>query len=296
MDAPEFTELLASLMRRIAPASELAPPSSAPQGPPIDPPREENRVMSEPTSRSHPPLPPFFQRRSALTGLLAGVFLANYIETTAEVALRRNFGLGSETGIRIADAFSALEGHISFESHDLSNWLAVYGYSTSYFLLLPVLGLGLGLALWHRQEVHGYRLLCLAITADYLLSLVFFLFFPVPERWAYPDSGAMLLSDRWSSTLIDLLRPISALDNCFPSTHVSFTVVIVLVAYFCHVRLRHTISAVGMTVVLSTFVLGIHWIPDIVAGLAVGVLSVGVARRLTPFYITAIHPIAATAP
>jgi membrane-associated phospholipid phosphatase len=177
-------------------------------------------------------------------------------------------------GARIADAFSTVEGHISFESHDLSNWAAVYGYSISYFFVLPVLGFGLGAALWRQREVHGYRLFCLAITADYLMSVVFFLLFPVPERWAYPDSGAMLLSDRWSSTLIDFLRPISALDNCFPSTHVSFTVIIVFVAHLCQIRLRHTMTMLGSTIVLSTFVLGIHWIPDIVAGLAVGTSGV----------------------
>jgi membrane-associated phospholipid phosphatase len=92
----------------------------------------------------------------------------------------------------------------------------------------------------------------------------------------------MLLSDRWSSGLIELLRPISGLDNCFPSTHVSFTVVIILVGYLFRVRLRHTILALGMTTILSTFVLGIHWLPDILAGVAVAFLSVALARRMTP--------------
>ena len=130
--------------------------------------------------------------------------------------------------------------------------------------------------------MHGYRVLCLSIAADYLLSVGFFLFFPVPERWAYPDSGAMLLSDRWSSSLIDLMRPISGLDNCFPSTHVSFTVVIILVGYLFRVRMRHTVLALGTTTILSTFVLGIHWLPDIVAGVAIACLSVALARRVTP--------------
>ena len=130
--------------------------------------------------------------------------------------------------------------------------------------------------------MHGYRVLCLSIAADYLLSLGFFVFFPVPERWAFSDSGAMLLSDRWSSGLIELLRPISGLDNCFPSTHVSFTVVIILVGYLFRVRMRHTILALGTTIILSTFVLGIHWLPDIVAGVAVAFLSVALARRMTP--------------
>ena len=82
--------------------------------------------------------------------------------------------------------------------------------------------------------------MCLAIAVDYAISLVFFVFFPVPERWAFSESGAMLLSDRWSSGLVELLRPISGLDNCFPSTHVSLTAVIVLVGYLFHLRMRRT--------------------------------------------------------
>jgi membrane-associated phospholipid phosphatase len=34
-------------------------------------------------------------------------------------------------------------------------------------------------------------------------------------------------------------------------------------------------------VILATFVLGIHWLADIIAGVAVGALSVGLAWRFT---------------
>ena len=36
-------------------------------------------------------------------------------------------------------------------------------------------------------------------------------------------------------------------------------------------------TALGMTVILATFVLGIHWLADIIAGIAVGLLSVAIA-------------------
>ena len=112
------------------------------------------------------------------------------------------------------------------------------------------------------------------------MSLPFFVFFPIPERWAYPDSGAILLSDLWSAGLIEALRPMSGLDNCFPSFHVSMSVVIVAVALLAGVRFRNAVAALALTVVIATFGLGIHWLPDIVAGLAVGALSVALALRL----------------
>jgi membrane-associated phospholipid phosphatase len=118
------------------------------------------------------------------------------------------------------------------------------------------------------------------VLINYALCLPFFILFPVPERWAYSESGAMLLSDKWSSQLIEAFRPISGLDNCFPSFHVSLTVVIILVALLYRLRLRYSVLALGATVILSTFVLGIHWIADVIAGLAVGALSVMLALRI----------------
>ena len=214
------------------------------------------------------------------TLVVAAVFGINLIETKIESIVRDRFGWGVDLGNQLAAAFRGLEGNLSFGSHDVTNWLAVYGYSVAYFFVLPALGLAVAVVLWRREDVQAYRILCLSIAADYLISLGFFLFFPVPERWSYADSGAILLSDRWSSQLIELVRPISAMDNCFPSTHVSLTIVLILVSYMAGLRFRHTICALGTSVALSTFALGIHWLPDIVAGVAVGVLSVSLARSV----------------
>ena len=157
----------------------------------------------------------------------------------------------------------------------------MYAYSMSYFVLFPVLAFGVLIALARRAELAPFRVLCLAVTADYFVSLPWFLLFPVPERWAYPESNAILLSDQWSSALIDSIRPLSAINNSFPSTHVSLTVIIIAVCWLFHVRLRRTVTALGMMVILATFVLGIHWLADIMAGVAVGMLSVAIAWRFT---------------
>ena len=206
--------------------------------------------------------------------------MANLVETWIETWLRDSAGVGRELGYQIAAAFHALEGWLSFEHHDATSSVAVYGYSISYFFLSPLLGLGVAWALARRRDISPFRVFCLAVAVAYAVSLPFFLFLPVPERWAYPLSEAVLLSDQWTSKLIEAIRPISGLDNCFPSFHVSLTVITVLAAYLFAVRLRTVVLALGATVVLSTFVLGIHWIPDMAAGLAVGVLSVAVAWRL----------------
>lgn len=219
--------------------------------------------------------------KPGLIVLLVIVFAVNFAETAWESAAH------TQSSVSAADYKAAFAVHqfepdfINFEFHDQTKPWAIYAYSISYFVVFPLLALTVLVALVRRKELAPFRVLCLAVAIDYMVSLPWFLLFPVPERWAYPGSNAILLSDQWSSSLINSIRPISALDNSFPSTHVSLTVIIIAVCWLFHVRLRNTVSALGMTVILATFVLGIHWLADIVAGVAVGMFSVTLARRWT---------------
>lgn len=214
--------------------------------------------------------------RWGLAGVLAGLWMLNWVETAAEEVWsdRR----GSWIGYDFAAAFSWFEQGLSFERHDLAGPVAVYLGSVAYFFL-PAFLLAVTLVpLLRRKHIDGFRILVFAITACYLISLPFYFFLPVPERWAYPDSQAILLSDLWSARLIELIRPISGLDNCFPSFHVSGTMSLVLVSFRLGLRHRHVIAWLGAAVVLSTLLLGIHWLADIVAGLALAVVSVHLAE------------------
>ena len=55
------------------------------------------------------------------------------------------------------------------------------------------------------------------------------------------------------------------------------TVNMVLSGYLFRLRLRRTLAVLGAAVILSTFLLGIHWLADIAAGVALGVLSTRLA-------------------
>jgi membrane-associated phospholipid phosphatase len=188
--------------------------------------------------------------------------------------------LGAEAGYPIADAFRWFEQYLSFELHDTTSAVASYGYSASYFLIFPVLCLYVAWALARTRDPRPYQAVSLAVAIDYAVSFPFFLFFPVPERWSSPVTEAMLLSDKVSDRLIELIRPISGLDNSFPSFHVSMTVLVVASCFMFRVPMRRSVLALGATIVLSTFVLGVHWIPDMLAGLAVGLGSMLLAWRI----------------
>lgn len=213
--------------------------------------------------------------------LLLVVFLLNYGETAAGTWARNNGHLDSTRPYMVAHALHEVEGSIGFTHQNKVNPIVIYGYSIAYFFVFPLLALAVGWALATQAEFRGFQVFCSAIAIDYFLSLPFFLAFPVVERWADPDNSAMLLSDLWSSNLIEKIRPISGLENSFPSFHVSLSTVIVVTWYLFSSRLRIPVLALALTVIVSTFALGVHWLLDIAAGLGVGFLSVGLAVRVT---------------
>jgi membrane-associated phospholipid phosphatase len=219
-----------------------------------------------------------FGSRRLLALLLLGVFVVNFVETQLEARFKSPGAYA--LGYRVNQAFHEIEGGIDFTLPANMDRIAVAGYSFAYFFLLPAMLVWAAVSFWRRQDVREFRIFSVAIAINYLLALPFFLLLPVPERWAFPGAKATLLSDLLSSRLIEVIRPISGIDNCFPSAHVALTVLIVLQAYWCRAWWRHTATCLGAAVILSTFFLGIHWIPDMIMGAASAALSFALAVAL----------------
>jgi len=211
--------------------------------------------------------------------LLLLVGLGNLVQTALDEPLGRLTGALARRDA-VARAMLALESGVPFEGQDVTSMMGVSGATVAYFFVFPALLVAIAVALARRTSLSAFRTLVVAATCDYLISLQFFIFFPVTERWSVPESGATLLSNRWSVRLIEWIRPMSGLDNSFPSFHVSLVVVGVLLCFLFRLRHRWAAGLLGIAVILSTFLLGIHWIADILAGLAVGVISVAVAVRI----------------
>jgi serine/threonine protein kinase len=218
--------------------------------------------------------------RTRLTVVLAVILAVDWLQTSLDNGIAAHSALAAELRHQFAHAMQWLEGGLSFARHDVTNAVALYGYSSAYFLLFPVLLAAVAFFLARRRAIAPYRAVVVATGVAYMVSLPFYVFFPVPERWSFSESGAVLLSDRWTTGLIEAMRPISGLDNCFPSSHVSLTVIVVAAAFVFGLRARWTVLALGSIVVLSTFVLGVHWIADIVAGASVGLIGLAVALRV----------------
>ena len=111
--------------------------------------------------------------------MLALVFAANYVETFIETWLKSQHQWGTRLALGFTSAVQGFEGNYSFENHDLTNLLAVYGYSISYYFVFPALALVVLYVLAMRPTMSPLRVLSFAVLMDYLISLPFFLFFPV---------------------------------------------------------------------------------------------------------------------
>lgn len=233
-------------------------------------------------------------RRAALvsTLVLVGIFLLNLLQTYADtrwLAWPPEYGFGMASAMLSLERSAAqllgttLGSYLSFDHHDLSSAIVLWAYTAAYFVVFPLVGAAVAIALARRRDPSAYRVLVYAVAIDYAISVIFFLALPVPERWAFPESGAVLLSDLlpngWGYWLIEQIRPMSALDNSFPSFHVSMTVVVMLASYVYAIRFRTVVAVLGAAVILSTYFLGVHWLADLVAGTAVATISFCLAER-----------------
>jgi membrane-associated phospholipid phosphatase len=213
--------------------------------------------------------------RLGLIFILFALFIVNYIQTQMNTNLRTPTQY--EKGYQIAQAFLELEGNLDFSQFEGLGEGAAVAHSISYYLLFPVLLLMVIAGLLFRREITPFRVMTLGLAISYLIALGLFIFFPVPERWAFPPANATLLSDMWSTGWIEFYRSFRALDNSFPSLSAAFTLVMIFVCYRYRFKFKNPICLLGIMVILSSFTLGIHWVPDLIMGGFLGVFSASLA-------------------
>lgn len=213
--------------------------------------------------------------RLGLVFLLLALFMVNYIQTQMESNLKTPAQYA--TGYKIAQSFMELEGNLDFTQFEGLGQAAATAHSISYYILFPALLLVVTSTLLFRREITPIRVMTLGLAISYLIALVFFIVFPVPERWAFPPANATLLSDIVSTGWVEFYRSFRALDNSFPSLPAAFTLVMIFVCFRYRFKFKIPIFLLGIMVILSSFTLGIHWVPDLLMGGFLGIFSASIA-------------------
>lgn len=155
--------------------------------------------------------------------------------------------------------------------------------SFAYLILFPAILFASASIYDRRGEDSRTREVAWSYAVNYLICLPFYFFVPVREPWTFGASEAVALIDLHSwAPLIDVVRPMSGLDNCFPSYHTSLTFSLVLIAFQGGpVRYARWVAVSGFLIILSTVYLGFHWISDLLAGLVAGWVAFIISRRLS---------------
>ncbi|UQZ37386.1 inositol phosphorylceramide synthase [Paenibacillus sp. PK3_47] len=178
--------------------------------------------------------------------------------------------------------FFGLEGHFVQVLQNLfyAPWLTPVIVFFYIFMLQSVLAASLGVYLLDNNRVMLYAT-CYTIMLVYAIAIPFFLYFPVNEVWSYAPAGVRFTMLEVFPRFEQEYRPLSGLNNCFPSLHTAISVSSAILAYRSGNRRWMAITSVSAAfIVFGIFYLGIHWLTDMLGGALLAVVSTSVAVQL----------------
>lgn len=144
-----------------------------------------------------------------------------------------------------------------------------------YVILFPLLMLGALLVYAANQDLAAMKSHVISYWVNYLAALPFYLWVPVREAWT-GGAGVRFLIPQVFPGFEQVVRPHSGLDNCIPSLHTSLALTYALVAWRQgYRRLAVVLSISAGLVMLSTLYLGVHWLLDMLGGVALAVVASG---------------------
>lgn len=175
-----------------------------------------------------------------------------------------------------------LEGHFVRHVQELfyAPWLTPVIVFFYIFMLQSVLAASLGIYLLDKNRVLLYAT-CYTIILTYAIAIPFYLYFPVNEVWSYVPAGVKFTMLEVFPRFEQEYRPLSGLNNCFPSLHTAISVSMALLAFRSGNRRWMVISGISaVTIVFGIFYLGIHWLTDMLGGTLLAIVSTSVAVQL----------------
>ncbi|RKN83894.1 inositol phosphorylceramide synthase [Paenibacillus ginsengarvi] len=149
-----------------------------------------------------------------------------------------------------------------------------------YVVIFPCLMIA-SLAIYtFQKDFKLFYTVCYALMINYMIAIPFYLFFPVTEVHAFNPNVRFLMLDAFPTFENDY-RPLSDLDNCFPSLHTSISVTMAMIALRCKNGFWKRFAPISAAVIIfSIFYLGVHWLTDMAGGMLLGLFASRLALRL----------------
>jgi len=157
----------------------------------------------------------------------------------------------------------------SFFKNDVLTFVTSYFYVVVFSCIMIV-----SIILYATRKDHKlFYAVCYAIMINYMVAIPFYLFFPVDEVWAHHPTVKLLILDVFPTFEQDY-RPLSGINNCFPSLHTSLSITLAVIAAHSGNRFWRVFTTVSAGIVIfAIFYLGIHWFLDMCAGLVLGAFA-----------------------
>lgn len=183
--------------------------------------------------------------------------------------------------VDFASLFYKIEGNfVSNIQHIFYNPSLTLILSFVYVIVFPALMVSSICIYSMQNKMKMYYATCYAIMINYIVAIPFYLFFPVNEVWFFHPQVDFLIPEVFP-LFEQVYRPLSGLDNCFPSLHTSISVTVALLAAQSGNHVWKWISGgFAALIVFSIFYLGIHWLIDMLGGTMLAVVASQVGLRL----------------
>ncbi|WP_256392635.1 phosphatase PAP2 family protein [Natronoarchaeum rubrum] len=215
--------------------------------------------------------------------------VAPYLAVTAVFFLGKRATHGTTLEIsksldwNLTDEIYAIEGLFVAHLQDFTPNVTYDFFSAMYMFGFPFLLVFPLLAYFLLPSGRYLKELLMAYLLNYFIGTLFYTLFIVRgPRNRVPDAVAEPMYELYPQTQ-DLTAAVSANTNVFPSLHTSLAVAAAIIAWRSREEYPRwfKISAfVATCIVLSTMILGIHWLIDVIAGLVLAVVSVWGAIRI----------------
>lgn len=217
-----------------------------------------------------------------LLGCFLFVTLTNLVQAIYDPALSEWLGYDFTYKVRAVEgAFveRVQDGVLGLPGGWQLTWVLALAYTAGYvaWLLYPAFAFQ---ALGLPRTAGSYAA---AFAGNYLFALPFYLFFPVREVAWSGISGARPLLEEHFPGITAQLRLESALDNCFPSLHVSIAVTAMYFVWrFGTPRMKLVGWPLTVLICASVVVLAIHWGLDAAAGVPFGLICTQFGLKVFP--------------
>lgn len=164
-----------------------------------------------------------------------------------------------------------------FFHNDALTWFSSY----FYVVVFPCLMITSILIYTFKKEYKLFYAVCYAMMFNYVIAIPFYLFFPVNEVWFAHPSVELLINDVFPTFEQDY-RPLSGLDNCFPSLHTSISVTMAVIALRSRSKFWQAFVPLSAAIIVfSIFYLGIHWLADMCGGVILGYTAAKAGLRIS---------------